>query len=281
MHKILKILLLNVIYVSAAYATQDNLLSPDEAFSINAQMRDADTVVVTGISAKGYALYRDKFQFESLTDGVRLGEPVFPEGTKHDDEWFGQVEVYKKSVSIDIPVVRENRNNTDLVLKIVNQGYAEQGFLYPPMIRTIQVFPYKSYTPPKYLKTENSSSKFYFKRVSSLEELHKEISSAKKQKKFVMLDFYAGWCTYCYIYENEIYGDKEIQELLSEFILLQVDVTVFDSNVKELADYNNVVAPPAIVFWNREGEKLTEFRAVGPVSTEKFKILINSILAKR
>ena len=55
--------------------------------------------------ADGYYMYRDKFRF-AVEPGskAKLGAPQFPPGTRKKDEFFGEVETYRKQVAIRLPV---------------------------------------------------------------------------------------------------------------------------------------------------------------------------------
>ncbi|TMI40681.1 MAG: hypothetical protein E6H41_05605, partial [Betaproteobacteria bacterium] len=105
----------------------DNLLEPEKAFSFDARALDASTIEVHFAIADGYYLYRDRFRFGA--EGARLGAPQFPRGLKHKDEFFGEVETYRKEVRIRIPVEGEGRFD----LKVVSQGCADAGVCYVPM----------------------------------------------------------------------------------------------------------------------------------------------------
>jgi len=105
----------------------DNLLEPEKAFSFDARALDASTIEVHFAIADGYYLYRERFRFSA--EGVRLGAPQFPRGLKHKDEFFGEVETYRKEVRIRIPVEGDGRFD----LKVVSQGCADAGVCYVPL----------------------------------------------------------------------------------------------------------------------------------------------------
>ena len=106
---------------------QDELLEPEKAFRFSARTSDRGVEVEFAI-ANGYYMYRDKFRF-SADGGVKLGTPQFPAGARHKDEFFGEVETYRKSVRIVIPAHGEGRFD----LKVVSQGCADIGVCYVPM----------------------------------------------------------------------------------------------------------------------------------------------------
>ena len=105
----------------------DDLLEPEKAFRFSARAVDPSTVEVRYEIAEGYYLYRERFRFTA--EGARLGTPELPRGLKHKDEFFGEVETYRKEVRIRLPVQGEGR----LELKVTSQGCADVGVCYVPM----------------------------------------------------------------------------------------------------------------------------------------------------
>jgi thioredoxin:protein disulfide reductase len=125
------------LFFSLAHA--DEFLDPAVAFKASAQALDSQTVEVSYEIAKGYYLYRDKFRFAVEGETVGLGTPVFPKGKEHQDENFGQVEVYYKTVAIRLPVERASSGPLALKLKLSSQGCADAGVCYPPQSQTVSV----------------------------------------------------------------------------------------------------------------------------------------------
>jgi len=111
-------------------ASTDNLLEPEAAFRFSAYALEGSAIEVAFAIAEGYYLYRDRFRFSAEGNrGVRLGAPQFPPGLKHKDEFFGEVETYRRELRIRIPVEGDGR----IDLKVVSQGCADAGVCYVPM----------------------------------------------------------------------------------------------------------------------------------------------------
>jgi thiol:disulfide interchange protein DsbD len=118
-------------------ATEEDLLPPDEAFSFTARALDADTLRAEWSVADGYYLYRSKLRFTTETAGVELGEPAFPAGKKKQDEFFGEVEIYRGKVRVDVPLQRDDAKVRELTLVAHSQGCADVGVCYPPHRQTV------------------------------------------------------------------------------------------------------------------------------------------------
>ena len=109
-----------------------------------------------------------------------------------------------------------------------------------------------------------------FKRIKTDQDLKNEIAAAKAAGKYIMLDFYADWCTYCKQFEDYVFTNKEVHSLLKDFVLLQADVTANDEGDQALNKYTSVQAPPAILFYNKDGKEIRNYRIVGNMDAETF-----------
>jgi thiol:disulfide interchange protein DsbD len=108
----------------------DNLLEPEKAFRFSAQVLDASTLEVRFAIADGYYMYRERMSFAAEGNpAIRLGQAELPAGKRHKDDFFGEVETYRKEVRIRIPT--QGLGAFDL--KVVSQGCADAGVCYVPM----------------------------------------------------------------------------------------------------------------------------------------------------
>lgn len=119
-----------------------------------------------------------------------------------------------------------------------------------------------------------------FKRIKTDQDLKNEIAAAKAAGKYIMLDFYADWCTYCKKFEDYVFTNKEVQALLKDFVLLQADVTANDEQDQGLNRYTSVQAPPAILFFDKDGKEIRNYRIVGDMNAETFIKHVKQILNK-
>ena len=128
----IRLLVLLLCLLGTAHAAMPaDLLEPEKAFRISTRAIDANTVEVNFVIAEGYYMYRERFRFAAEPGSkAKLGAPQFPPGTRKKDEFFGEVETYRKQVSIRIPV--ENAEGT-VGLVVTSQGCADIGVCYIPM----------------------------------------------------------------------------------------------------------------------------------------------------
>ncbi|HZQ71440.1 MAG TPA: protein-disulfide reductase DsbD [Burkholderiales bacterium] len=108
----------------------DKLLEPEKAFRFSARALGGDAVEVRFVIAPGYYLYRERLSFSAEGNpDVRLGKADLPRGAPHKDEFFGEVQTYRKDVAIRIPV----QGSGAFDLKVMSQGCADAGVCYVPM----------------------------------------------------------------------------------------------------------------------------------------------------
>ncbi|ARB92172.1 protein-disulfide reductase DsbD [Legionella longbeachae] len=97
------------------------------------------------------------------------------------------------------------------------------------------------------------------------------------QGKPIILDFYADWCHSCKVMEATTFKDPQVQDALTRFKVIKIDVTTQNSENKAILTYFDVVAPPTFVFFNTKGAEINQFKLVGEISTDKFLKTLNQI----
>jgi thiol:disulfide interchange protein DsbD len=80
------------------------------------------------------------------------------------------------------------------------------------------------------------------------------LQQAKLDKQPVMLDFYADWCISCKEIDSFVLTDKRVQAALEDFKVVKVDVTVNSLAAQQLMQSMRLVGPPALVFYNAQGQ---------------------------
>jgi thiol:disulfide interchange protein DsbD len=125
---------------SLGFANDDELLPADEAFQLDVQVSDANTLTANWLIAEGYYLYRHKFEFVAdSADGVTLLPARMPDGEPKTDEFFGEIQVYHQQAQAEIPLQRASQQATAVALTVKYQGCAERGVCYPPIAKTLDL----------------------------------------------------------------------------------------------------------------------------------------------
>ncbi|MDF1528252.1 MAG: protein-disulfide reductase DsbD [Sedimenticola sp.] len=138
-NSIIILLLLLLLPGLAAPQSEADYLLPQEAFRLSAEAEGPNAVRVTWQIAEGYYLYRSKIKLTSESDDIVLGMAQFPTGKIKQDQYFGDMEVYRNSASILLPIERNAESGNTLKLKTVSQGCADAGLCYPPQKESLTV----------------------------------------------------------------------------------------------------------------------------------------------
>lgn len=107
-----------------------------------------------------------------------------------------------------------------------------------------------------------------FVRVKSSAEL--DAALAQNKGKPAMLDFYADWCVSCKEMEKLTFPVPAIKSKLDSLLLLQVDVTANNADDKELLKRFHLFGPPGIIFFDPQGQEISDARVIGYQNPEKF-----------
>lgn len=125
-----------LVLIAAALMTpvqaEQKFLLPDQAFQISGVADGADGVRVRWEIADGYYLYQSKLRFRSQTLGITPGTPELPQAETKNDEFFGEVQVYRDSLEVVLPLTRAPGSENILTLEATSQGCADAGLCYPP-----------------------------------------------------------------------------------------------------------------------------------------------------
>ncbi len=125
------------VFAGSALGAED-LLPAEQAFQGQARIEQGAALLEWKI-ADGYYLYRKKFKFVPKAPGVEVGEPVFPAGEIKHDEFFGDMEIYRRQVAARVPLVRKDAAAEALDLEVTVQGCADAGICYPPLKRVVHL----------------------------------------------------------------------------------------------------------------------------------------------
>ena len=118
-----------------------------------------------------------------------------------------------------------------------------------------------------------------FRRIKSLQDLDTELAQAGSVGQGAMLDFYADWCVECIRMEKNTFKDTGVGALMERMHLLQADVTANDDTDQELMRKFGIIGPPAILFFNRQGEEMRAYRLVGYFTSKQFVTHLQKVIA--
>jgi thiol:disulfide interchange protein DsbD len=116
-----------------------------------------------------------------------------------------------------------------------------------------------------------------FHRIKSVADLEREVASAARAGRPVMLDFYADWCVSCKEMEKYTFTDAAVRGLLANAVLLQADVTANDAADQALLKAFGIFGPPTIAFYSADGVERADHRVVGFMKAAEFANVIRDV----
>ena len=116
-------------------SNQDEFLPVMEAFQPTA-WHDGETLFIGIDITDEYYLYRHQFAVSSQTEGITLGELSIPEGTFTNDEFMGDVYIFRDQVVFEVPISAPYAG--PLNVELTFQGCADAGLCYPPERLSLQ-----------------------------------------------------------------------------------------------------------------------------------------------
>ncbi|MEI6066918.1 MAG: protein-disulfide reductase DsbD N-terminal domain-containing protein [Methylococcaceae bacterium] len=114
-------------------------MQPDDAFQFTTTVNKADPLLLSWDIANGYYLYRHKIKVVSLTDGIKVSEQFFPASQTKHDKFFGDVDIYRDRLEVEILLQRQEPTLNKLMLEVTFQGCAEAGVCYMPIQKTLSL----------------------------------------------------------------------------------------------------------------------------------------------
>jgi thioredoxin-related protein len=98
------------------------------------------------------------------------------------------------------------------------------------------------------------------------------LSQAKKEHKYILVDFYTGWCRDCKNMDKTTFSDPSvIKRLKAEFVTVKVD----GEKRKDLAAAYQVVGYPTLVALDKSGARATQ--RIGYMSGEELNCFLDYV----
>lgn len=114
-----------------------------------------------------------------------------------------------------------------------------------------------------------------FTRVASSAALDALLAGTTRP---VMLDFYADWCVSCIEMEKFTFSDPQVAAQMSQFLLVQADVTKNNADDRALLKRFHLFGPPGIMFFDAHGKLIADARVVGFQNARQFSAVLGRVL---
>ena len=156
-----------------AALNQDNQFLPVEQAFVFDFRQNGNELELSWTIAEGYYLYKEKIKLVGVA--VSFSHPTMPVGEPHEDEYFGKTEIYRKSLTIKVPL--SDIDAKDALLKVRFQGCADAGLCYPPVTQQVPLFPVKDGTTAPAAEATTANSQASAPVVSEQLELANRLGS--------------------------------------------------------------------------------------------------------
>jgi len=117
--------------------------------------------------------------------------------------------------------------------------------------------------------------------LSTPAALDAQLLAARAAGQPLMLDWYADWCISCKVIEREVFADPLIAPRLADYRLIRFDITDSNAEQRALLDRYKLFGPPAVLFFDGNGQEMDEIRVVGEITARQFTERLNRADALR
>ncbi|UUQ65902.1 protein-disulfide reductase DsbD [Pseudomonas fuscovaginae UPB0736] len=109
-----------------------------------------------------------------------------------------------------------------------------------------------------------------FVTVNDPAALQRELDRAKASGQWVLVDYYADWCTSCKVMEKQVFTQPEVIDALRDVHLVRLDVTTDNAASHQLLSRFEVPGPPTLLWIAPEGDERRASRITGEVDAAGF-----------
>lgn len=114
-----------------------DFLPPEQAFMLDVQVRNGNTLQANFNVAPGYYLYRDKINFTVTGSTAKIASVNLPQGELKHDQNLGDTQVFHQPFQAEIKLERNASGH--LTLAASYQGCSERGLCYPSQDKVLQI----------------------------------------------------------------------------------------------------------------------------------------------
>ncbi|MCH7313901.1 protein-disulfide reductase DsbD [Acinetobacter sp. ANC 3882] len=98
--------------------------------------------------------------------------------------------------------------------------------------------------------------------AKTADEFQQILANAPKDRGIV-IDVYADWCVACQPIEHRILKDAEVQQALSGFYLIKMDLSHYDASHQALLAQWDILGPPTYLFLDPQQQEIRSLRLTG------------------
>jgi thiol:disulfide interchange protein len=131
-------LLISAYSAPSRAVSEADLLPVDTAYPVSIEAITANSLRIRWGIRDGYYLYKHRTGIESSSPNVQLEPLQLPAGKPYRDEFFGDVETYRKELLTTVRF-KTDANTPYVSLRLKYQGCADIGICYPPQNKQLRI----------------------------------------------------------------------------------------------------------------------------------------------
>jgi thiol:disulfide interchange protein DsbD len=116
--------------------------------------------------------------------------------------------------------------------------------------------------------------------ITSPVKLTNSLNKFKQQRLPVMLFINANWCSLCHTMENDFTNNDKVILLMQNLAYINFDITKLTPQQHGLLKSLNIFGPPAILFFDANGNEITDLRINHAVTADNIADRIQTMLNK-
>jgi thiol:disulfide interchange protein DsbD len=106
--------------------------------------------------------------------------------------------------------------------------------------------------------------------VTTTEGFEQALKQASAAGQPLVLDWYADWCISCKVIEHEVLTDPRVVKELKGYRKVRMDITQSNPQQRALLDRFKLFGPPALLFFDANGNEVEVSRVVGEIGAAAF-----------
>ncbi|KTD14754.1 thiol:disulfide interchange protein [Legionella gratiana] len=108
-----------------------------------------------------------------------------------------------------------------------------------------------------------------FIKVHTLQEVNAKLAEAKANNERVFIEFFAGWCSDCQAMDKHVFNQATVISAMQGSVNLRVDISEKTEEVAKIRQAFHIYGIPTMLFYDKQGQQLTDLSSVGQISKEK------------
>lgn len=124
--------------------------------------------------------------------------------------------------------------------------------------------------PHTFPHTQPIGHAIHFIPIQNETQLNLALHAARQQQKAVVLDVYADWCIACQRLDKTLFANPLVLHSLNNALVLRFDLSKQTEGNTALQQKLEIVGPPTLLFFDKKGVELKNFRLVGTIESENF-----------